>query len=95
MLRNPDGNPALGGQHPPECQSNQAPEDTFSFQNYSGIRGSICSGISISLAFSLFGVLHRKRCSRFVPNKLLLLFQFLPKRLLLKLSLPLFYFLDY
>lgn len=29
MLRNPDEYPALGGQHPPECQSNQVPEGTF------------------------------------------------------------------
>src|SRR5690606_20211290 len=49
MLRKMPQYSTLGGQHPPECQSNPARQGTFTTQKHSGTEGSACSGISINL----------------------------------------------
>src|SRR5690554_7038726 len=46
MLRKMPQYSTLGGQHPPECQSNPATQGTFTTQKHSGTEGSACSGIS-------------------------------------------------
>src|SRR5690606_3535694 len=74
MLRKMPQYSTLGGQHPPECQSNPASQGTFTTQKHSGTEGSACSGISINVPFvgiSTLSALFKKLSAKLTKYKAL------------------------